>query len=65
MLRAGAIGAGVAGIAMAIAGGVGLIAKPDAVVWASAPLDRAVVVIPPQVLAMDGVASVAIEPKSE
>ena len=61
MLRAGAIGAGIAGIALAIAGGVGLIAKPDAVVWASAPLDRAVDVIPPQVLAMDGVMDVVVE----
>jgi hypothetical protein len=46
---------------MAVAGAVGLIAKPDAVVWASAPLDRAVVVIPPQVLAMDGVMDVVVE----
>jgi hypothetical protein len=60
-MRAGAIGAGVAGIALAIAGGVGLIAKPDAVVWASAPLDRAVVIIPPQVLAMDGVMDIVVE----
>jgi len=61
VLRAGAIGAGIAGIAIAIAGGVGLIAKPDAVVWASAPLGRAVVVIPPQVIAMDGVKDIVVE----
>lgn len=61
MIRAGAVAAGVAGIALAIAGGAGLIAKPDAVVWASAPLDRAVVFIPPQVIAMDGVMDIVVE----
>lgn len=61
MRRAGAVAAGVAGIALAIAGGAGLIAKPDAVVWASAPLDRAVVFIPPQVIAMDGVLDIVVE----
>lgn len=61
MIRAGAVAAGVAGIALAIAGGAGLIAKPDAVVWASAPLDRAVVFIPPQVIAMDGVLDIVVE----
>jgi hypothetical protein len=64
VIRAGAIGVGIAGIALAIAGGAGLIAKPDAVVWASAPLDRAVVVIPPQVLAMDGVMDIVVEGES-
>lgn len=60
-MRAGAVAAGVAGVALAIAGGAGLIAKPDAVVWASAPLDRAVVFIPPQVIAMDGVMDIVVE----
>lgn len=61
MLRVGAIAAGVLGVAAAITGGAGLIARPDAVVWASAPLDRPVVVIPPQVLAMDGVLEIVVE----
>jgi hypothetical protein len=51
----------VLGVAAAITGGAGLIAKPDSIVWASAPLDRPVVVIPPQVLAMDGVLEVVVE----
>jgi hypothetical protein len=51
----------VLGVAAAITGGAGLIAKPDSVVWASAPLDRPVVVIPPQVLAMDGVLEIVVE----
>jgi hypothetical protein len=51
----------VLGVAAAITGGAGLIAKPDAIVWASAPLDRPVVVIPPQVLAMDGVIEIVVE----
>jgi hypothetical protein len=53
--------AGVLGVAAAITGGAGLIAKPEAIVWASAPLDRPVVVIPPQVLAMDGVLEIVVE----
>jgi hypothetical protein len=61
VLRVGAVVAGVLGVAAAIAGGAGLIAKPDAIVWASAPLDRPVVVIPPQVLAMDGVLEIVVE----
>jgi hypothetical protein len=61
VIRAGAVAAGVVGVALAIAGGAGLIAKPDAVVWASAPLDRAVVFIPPQVIAMDGVMEIVVE----
>ncbi len=61
MVRLGAIVAGALGVAAAIAGAVGLVAKPDAIVWASAPLDRPVVVIPPQVLAMDGVLDIVVE----
>ena len=61
MLRVWAVVAGVLGVAAAITGGAGLIARPDAIVWASAPLDRPVVVIPPQVLAMDGVLEIVVE----
>jgi hypothetical protein len=52
--------AGVLGVVAAIAGAAGLIARPDAVVWATAPLDRAVVVIPPQVIAMHGVMDIVV-----
>lgn len=59
-MRVWAVMAGVLGVVVAIAGAAGLIAKPDAVVWATAPLDRAVVVIPPQVLAMHGVMDIVV-----
>ncbi len=61
MLRLGAVTAGVLGLAAAITGASGLVARPDPVVWASAPLDRPVVVIPPQVIAMDGVMDIVVE----
>ncbi len=61
MIRAGAVMSGILGIIAAGAGVAGLIAKPDPVVWASAPLDRPVVVIGPQVLAMDGLDQVVVK----
>jgi hypothetical protein len=60
VIRVWAILAGVLGVVAAIAGAAGLIARPDAVVWATAPLDRPVVVIPPQVLAMRGVMDIVV-----
>lgn len=61
MIRVWAVVSGVLGVLAAGAGVAGLIAKPDAVVWAAAPLNRSVVVIPPQVFAMDGVQQIVVD----
>ncbi len=61
MIRAWAVVTGVLGILAAGAGVGGLIAKPDAVVWAKTSIDQPVVVIPPQVMAMDGLIQVVVD----
>lgn len=61
MIRAGAIIAGLAGVVAAGAGVVGLQLRPDEVVRVEAPVDTPVVVIPPEVLALDGVVDVVVE----
>ncbi len=64
MIRGWAIVSGVLGVLAAAAGVAGLVAKPDAVVWATAPIGHSVVVIPPQVMAMEGVQEIVVDADS-
>lgn len=60
-MRAGAVLSGAVGLAAVAAGFVGVAVTPDAEVTVSSALDTPVVVIPPRVLALDGLQDVTIE----
>jgi hypothetical protein len=51
---------GILGLALCIAGGIGLLLRPAAIAYSSAELETPVVVIPPDVIGLDSLLSISI-----